>query len=124
MFPTAQAMFPSTQVTFPTTQEQLNLSTSPARPIDPNRSLPTTYARPRGKHNLELAHLGPPTWATYFASSLYSLYSMASTRANQLASMIFSLTPIVPHTSSWSDDSMSTRMRAAVPASLLTTRTL
>ncbi len=35
----------------------------------------------------------------YFDSSLTSLYSTASTRAIQLASMMFSLTPTVPHTS-------------------------
>ena len=33
-------------------------------------------------------------------SSLYSLYSKLSTRASQLASMMFSLTPTVPQTSS------------------------
>lgn len=58
------------------------------------------------------------------SSSLDSLYSIASTSASQLASMMFSLTPTVPQTSWWSEDSMITRMRAAVPASLLTTRTL
>ena len=38
----------------------------------------------------------------YGASSLCNLYSMASTNASQLASMMFSLTPMVPHRSCWS----------------------
>src|SRR5947208_10855602 len=57
-------------------------------------------------------------------SSLNSLYSKLSIKASQLASMIFSLTPTVPQTSSPSRDSITTRTRAAVPARALTTRTL
>src|SRR6059036_1528322 len=43
------------------------------------------------------------------------LYSMLSANACQLASMMFSETPTVPHFSLWSPDSMSTRTREAVP---------
>ena len=60
----------------------------------------------------------------YAIPSLHSLYSIASTKASQLASMMFSLTPTVPQTSCSSMLSMKTRIRAAVPASEFTTRTL
>ena len=58
------------------------------------------------------------------SSSLHSLYSKLSTRAIQLASMMFSLTPTVPQTSFSSWLSMTTRTPAAVAASELITRTL
>src|SRR5579883_1824326 len=57
------------------------------------------------------------------SSSLNSLYSIESTSASQLASITFSLTPTVPHTSLPSRDSITTRTRAAVPARGFTTRT-
>ncbi len=57
-------------------------------------------------------------------ASFDSLCSMASVRASQLASMMFSLTPTVPHTESESLLSITTRTLAAVPAHSLITRTL
>ena len=55
-------------------------------------------------------------------------YAMTSgilaARAIHEASMTFSLTPTVPHTSWWSRDSITTRTRAAVPSFAFTTRTL
>ena len=63
--------------------------------------------------------------SSFYASwSLNSLYSKESTSASQLASMMFSLTPTVPHTLPSSRLSMTTRTRAAVPSLALTTRTL
>ena len=60
----------------------------------------------------------------FLLASLNSLYSKLSTRASQLASMMFSLTPTVLQTSAASRDSITTRTLAAVPARALTTRTL
>ncbi len=60
----------------------------------------------------------------FFSESFSSLYSTLSTSASQLASMMFSDTPTVPQSESWSRDSIITRTRAAVPARALTTRTL
>src|SRR3989304_3545468 len=65
-----------------------------------------------------------PHLSLLFSSSLYNLYSKLSTRAIQLASMMFSLTPTVPQTSSSSWLSMITRTPAAVAASEFITRTL
>ena len=58
------------------------------------------------------------------SESLNSLYSIESTSASHDASIMFSLTPTVPHTSEPSRDSITTRTRAAVPARAFTTRTL
>src|SRR3989339_1995623 len=60
----------------------------------------------------------------YFVPSFNSLYSTLSTRACQLASMIFPETPTVPQESFSSWDWMSTRTLAAVPAFSSSTRTL
>ncbi len=57
-------------------------------------------------------------------SSLKSLYSTASAKAIQLASMMFSLTPTVLQTESSSAHSITTRTLAAVPSAELMTRTL
>jgi len=53
-----------------------------------------------------------------------NLYSTASRRASQLASMMLSLTPTVPHTARPSPLSISTRVREPVPAPLSSIRTL
>jgi len=66
----------------------------------------------------------PTTQAAGAPSSLNSLNSNASTSASQLASMMFSLTPTVLHTSCSSALSITTRTRAAVPSAELMTRTL
>src|SRR5579862_1600528 len=57
-------------------------------------------------------------------SSLNSLYSTESTSASQLASMMLSCTPTVPHVSLPSVLSMMTRVLAAVPLPLSRMRTL
>ena len=49
---------------------------------------------------------------------------MLSAKACQLASMMFSETPTVPHFSLWSPDSISTRTLEAVPWLAVSTRTL
>src|SRR3990172_1744188 len=56
--------------------------------------------------------------------SLSSLNSILSASACQLASMIFSETPTVPHFRSLSPDSISTRTRDAVPFIPVSTLTL
>src|ERR1043166_9261045 len=57
-------------------------------------------------------------------SSLNNLYSTESTRASQLASMMLSSTPTVPHVSVPSVLSMMTRVLAAVPVDVSRMRTL
>src|SRR6266849_390630 len=79
------------------------------------------YFEPR-QQRMQEADGGQRTSQT--SSSLNSLYSIASTNASQLASMMFSLTPTVPKTASRSRHSMTTRTLAAVSARALTTRTL
>jgi len=50
-----------------------------------------------------------------FLGKELSLYSTLSIKACQLASIIFSDTPTVPHLELWSPDSISTRVLACVP---------
>ena len=66
----------------------------------------------------------PSSLIPHRPSCLYKQYSKLSTRAIQLASITFSLTPTVPHTSLSSWLSITTRTPAAVPASELIARTL
>ena len=71
----------------------------------------------------------PPVVPRCFRNSTSSLNSNGLRRTrvrerHQLASMMFSLTPTVPQTASWSRDSITTRPRAAVAAFEFTTRTL
>lgn len=64
-------------------------------------------------------------WRLSFETAAYkSAYSIESTSACKLASMIFSLTPTVPHSVLPSVDVISTRVRAAVPATPSRIRTL
>ncbi len=59
--------------------------------------------RPRQRYLLGLAHRG------------WKAYSSESTSASQEASMMFSETPIVPHSRSPSEESSRTRVTAPVP---------
>src|SRR5262249_21899423 len=59
-----------------------------------------------------------------FTLSLWSLYSIESTRACQLASTTLLDSPTVPHRRWPSVDSINTRTRAPVPAPVPRTRTL
>ena len=67
----------------------------------------------------------PDSWCRRKRAYLrISAYSMLSTNACKLASMMLSCTPTVPHSSLPSVDSIKTRVRAPVPAVVLRMRTL
>ena len=57
----------------------------------------------------------PPAYSATSSSRGWNAYSSESTSASQEASMMFSETPIVPHSRSPSLDSSSTLVTAAVP---------
>ena len=72
-----------------------------------------------------LRAIRPTCHTTPAANSFFNRpYSRLSTSARKLASMMFSSTPMVVQLDTPSLDSMSTRMRAAVPAPESTMRTL
>src|SRR3989449_6435145 len=94
----------------------LSSSLSPSHPTgqNPFRDHQDTKAFARSQAEVCLAE----------RRSFTILYSMLSANACQLASMMFSETPTVPHFSLWSPDSISTRTREAVPLLAAKTRTL
>jgi hypothetical protein len=75
-------------------------------------------------HQIKVGGALPVHGTTPHDVDFWILYSTLSTSASQLASMMFSETPTVPHRDCLSRDSMTTRTRAAVPSRALTTRTL
>src|SRR5580700_5054717 len=98
-------------------QGHLNLTHQPTRVLLPD--IPPSIAKGVALFHETLTDglfredLGLPAHFFCSSSSLNSLYSTASTSASHDASMMFSLTPTVPHTLPASRHSTTTRTRAA-----------